>query len=310
MPFHLSSDQKSKFDRDGYLVIPSFLAANTVNQLLQRSHELLRDFSLDGHPMTTFSTEDDDDSNKGKGKGKGKGTAPSDDYFLDSGDKVRFFFEVDSFTQGKLNRPKELAVNKIGHSLHTEDAAFRRATLENEDIQNLVRDLGLHQDPRVVQSMVICKQPGIGGAVTVHDDSTFLYTSPRSAAGLWFPLEDATATNGCLSFVPGSHKVNNITHRLERIDGGKQGTAIREIEGMKDVKNPDWTAPDVNWVSEPVKAGDLVLIHGSVIHRSEKNTSPNSRFVYTFHIIDGHCEWPETNWLQPAPGKPFSKLFQ
>lgn len=37
-----------------------------------------------------------------------------DDYFLESGDKIRFFFEPAAFGQdGKLNRPKELAVNKV-----------------------------------------------------------------------------------------------------------------------------------------------------------------------------------------------------
>lgn len=37
-----------------------------------------------------------------------------DDYFLTSGDKIRYFFEPDAFTaEGKLNRPKELAVNKV-----------------------------------------------------------------------------------------------------------------------------------------------------------------------------------------------------
>lgn len=54
--------------------------------------------------------------------------------------------------------------------------------------------------------MVICKQPSIGGAVPSHNDSTFLYTSPPSATGLWFALEDCTPSNGCLSFMPGSHR--------------------------------------------------------------------------------------------------------
>ena len=41
-------------------------------------------------------------------------------------------------------------------------------------------------------------------AVTPHRDSTFLYTDPPSALGLWIPLEDCTLENGCLQFVPSS----------------------------------------------------------------------------------------------------------
>jgi hypothetical protein len=46
----------SKFNRDGYLVIPAFLPPETVTLLRQRVTQLLADFSLEGHPMTKFST--------------------------------------------------------------------------------------------------------------------------------------------------------------------------------------------------------------------------------------------------------------
>lgn len=56
------------------------------------------------HPMTQFVGTSDPASKKHVG----------DDYFLESGDKIRFFFEPAAFGQdGKLNRPKELAVNKV-----------------------------------------------------------------------------------------------------------------------------------------------------------------------------------------------------
>ncbi len=98
-----------------------------------------------------------------------------DDYFLGSGDKIRFFFEVDAFgPDGKLNRPKELSVNKMGHALHELDPAFREVTLQNERLKQLARELDFHKDPVVLQSMVIFKQPGIGGDVPEHNDSTFL----------------------------------------------------------------------------------------------------------------------------------------
>jgi hypothetical protein len=74
----------------------------------------------------------------------------------------------------------------------------------------LAKELGEHVSPRVLQSMIICKQPKIGGkgasddpgfelsVVPCHNDSTFLYTDPPSAVGAWVALEECTANNGCL----------------------------------------------------------------------------------------------------------------
>lgn len=143
--------------------------------------------------------------------------------------------------------------------------------------------------------MTILKPPEIGGAVFPHDDSTFLYTEPKSAVGLWLPLEDCDVENGCLSFVPGSHKKNPVVKRLVRAAGG--GTEMIRIPGRENEPEVDWMAEDVEWVSMPVEVGDLVLIHGSVIHRSERNLSQRSRYIYTFHIIEGPpAVWDEKNW--------------
>ena len=48
----------------------------------------------------------------------------------------------------------------------------------------------------------------------------FLYTDPPSAVGFWFALEDCTTLNGCLSFVPGSHKTSPIPKRFVRTETG------------------------------------------------------------------------------------------
>jgi ectoine hydroxylase-related dioxygenase (phytanoyl-CoA dioxygenase family) len=60
-----------------------------------------------------------------------------------------------------------------------------------------------------------------------------------------------------------------------------------------------------------VKAGSLVLIHGNLLHKSEKNLSQKGRIIYTFHIIEGAegFEYDERNWLQP-PKEGFTKLYQ
>merc|ERR1712093_375572 len=298
-PSVLSSDQVKQFYDDGYLTIPDFFSQETCKQLLDRSKTLLKDFDVSDHPMSQFKTGDADHV--------------GDDYFIDSGDKIRFFFEPDAFdTSGKLTKPKERSINKIGHGLHERDPAFRDFTLANQRLKTLAKELAYHKDPKVLRSMIICKQPEIGGEVPSHDDSTFLYTDPPSALGFWFALEDCTTSNGCLSFLPGSHKLNKpIAKRFVRRDpSGVGGCAFETLvpaETLDEETKPggkrDWKGSRYaeDWRVGECKAGTLVLIDGAVIHASERNKSQKSRFIYTFHMIEGQARYDDKNWLQPTP---------
>jgi phytanoyl-CoA hydroxylase len=213
---------------------------------------------------------------------------------------------------GALIKPKARAINKIGHYLHALSPPF--ASLLGPSMTHspaaIARSIGF-QIPQCLQSMIICKQPEIGGAVPPHQDSTFLYTDPPSAVGFWYALEDATAENGCLSFLPGSHKSAEVGKRFVRRADGK-GTEFVENEGKRFPVGEEYggkggEGEEAEYVLGEVEAGTLVLIHGNLLHKSEKNVSEKGRIIYTFHVIEGEAKYDERNWLQP-PNDGFTKL--
>ena len=274
----LTKAQKDAYERDGFLVLRDFCAPEECAALRQRATELVAAFDPN-EVVSIFSTRAQ--------------TRSSDDYFLASGDQIRFFFEENAFAENGLPRQsKELSINKIGHALHDYDPVFARFS-RSPALAELAADLGYRQ-PALAQSMYIFKQPRIGGEVTCHQDATFLYTEPLTVTGFWFALEDATRENGCLWVLPGGHKLG-LKARFLRATGG--GTTFETYDAAP------W--PDGNLLPLEVPAGALVVLHGLLPHLSHANLSPRSRHAYTLHLLETDALYPADNWLRRAPNKPW-----
>jgi len=269
-------DRARDFERQGFLVLPGFVTAQACDALKARAEALVADFQPE--TVSVFTTHEQ--------------TRTSDEYFLSSGDKVRFFFEENAFRpDGSLRQDKALSINKLGHAMHDLDPVFERFS-RTPELAALASELGLTQ-PLLLQSMYIFKQPFIGGEVNSHQDSTFLYTEPATCLGFWFALEDATLENGCLWALPGGHTLG-LKKRFVRAEGG--GTAFQVLDSTP--------LPEEGMVPLEVKQGTLVVLHGLLPHKSGANTSPRSRHAYSLHLIDATARYPEDNWLRRAPDMP------
>jgi phytanoyl-CoA hydroxylase len=273
----LTPAQLNQYEADGYLVLEDFVGHEACDRLRSRAAALVEDFKPEA-VASIFSTRAQN--------------RLTDDYFLESSDKIRFFFEEDAFLpDGRLKQTKERSINKIGHALHELDpefSSFSRAT----SIRQLVDDLAI-KNPLLLQSMYIFKQPRIGGEVSCHQDSTFLFTDPFDIAGLWFALENSTLENGCLWAMPGGHKLGLKSRWIRDGDGG-----------MKFEVFDDTPWQEEKLVPLEVKKGSLIILHGLLPHKSLANRSERSRHAYTLHVISGDCSYPETNWLQRSADNP------
>src|SRR5256885_5425384 len=277
----LNKDQLSAYDREGFIVLKGFVSPEACVRLRGRAVELVRDFDPSG-VVSIFSTHEQ--------------TRTSDDYFLQSGDQIRCFFEEHAFNpEGTLKQSKEQSINKIGHALHDLDPVFDRFS-RTPQIEKLVASLGFIK-PLLLQSMYIFKQPRIGGEVTCHQDATFLYTEPLKMVGLWFALEDATIENGCLWAIPARHG-HGLKSRFLRAEGG--GTRFEVFD------DSPW--PEENLVPLEVGKGSLIVLHPLAPHLSRENKSAKSRHAYTLHIIDASVNYPQENWLQRSVEMPFKLL--
>ena len=260
------------FAENGLAVFPGAVSPDQLDLFRSAVDELVDDFDPEG-VRTVFSTDDQSHARS--------------DYFLTSGDKTRYFLEdgaVDA--TGEIVGDKRRALNKIGHAMHDLDpkiAAFCRS----DGFVNAAAAVAM-TSPRLLQSMIIFKNPEVGGEVNTHTDHTFLWTEPQSVNGFWVAADDATQENGCLWALPGGHTIP-VKERFQRAPSG---------DATEMIVLDDTPYPEEGWVPLEVEAGTIIALHGSLPHRSAPNLSPKPRLAFTLHCVEAEAEYPATNWLQ------------
>lgn len=262
------------YRRDGFLVLPGFVAEDECLRLREHALRLAEQLAAEAPRPSVFTAD-------------GTARHADDSWFLGSGARMRCFYEKDAFrADGTLRDAPHLCLNKLGHAMHDLDPVFG-AFSRTAALAQAAQAIGM-RDPRLLQSMYIFKQARIGGEVGCHADHTYLWTEPRSVVGFWFAIDDATVENGCMWALPGGHRIPVKERSRLSADGRAAVTDRLDAEPY----------PSEGFVPLEAPRGTLVLLDGALPHRSGPNDSDKPRHAYTLHAIEGWTDYLADNWLR------------
>ncbi len=144
-------------------------------------------------------------------------------------------------------------------------AAFAR----NSKMLEIVRGL-LGPRIRLFRDQMLLKPPG-GQEKPLHQDPSYFRVFPEDdLVTAWCALDDATVDNGCMCYVPGSH-------RFGIFEVGKDPD--RPVHHVPDTRGIDLPPP----IQCPVPAGSVIFHHGCSLHNSHANQTDTWRRAVILH---------------------------
>lgn len=128
---------------------------------------------------------------------------------------------------------------------------------------------------RFWHDQLFCKPAKHGGGVAWHQDySYWTRTIPMKHLTCWTGLDDATIDNGCLYYVPESHKWGLIQkpELAGEMDGLKKFLTEEQLEQFRPVPIP-------------LKKGHAAFHHPLMVHGSYENRSERSRRAFVLNVF-------------------------
>ena len=147
----------------------------------------------------------------------------------------------------------------------------------------------------VMRQLMQTRLPGIypgGTGVRMDHPAEDTYLSPwhqeypynltsDNAVTLWLPLVDVSERNGCLLVAPGSHGLGALPVRVrDALNARRNANETLEIDGL------EAALARHSAVSVPADAGDAVVFHTFLLHRSQPNRSAATRWTLQARYFD------------------------
>ena len=156
-----------------------------------------------------------------------------------------------------------------------QDNEKMRKLIVDRRLGKMAAELAGVEGIRIWHDQALNKQPWANPTGWHLDNPYWSYYS-RQTLSIWVALDDATLENGCLYFLPGSHK----TATFENVGIGENIGDIFRVY-------PDWAT--IEAVPAPMKAGSCSFHNGLLAHAAGPNMTPGWRRAMTCGYMPDGC---------------------
>lgn len=215
----------------------------------------------------------------------------------------KFFYE---FHSNESSDPNTILFHSLGHWRIT--PGFHDVLWNPRFVVPASQLLGCRA-VRFWHDQLFCKPARHGGVVAWHQDySYWTRTTPLQHLTCWVGLDDARADNGCLQYIPGSHKWD----LLEKIE------LAGDMDSLADLLTPKQRQAYQNRVAVELPVGYATFHHPKLVHGSYENHSDQPRRAFVINVFaDGtrsDSDEPLLTGVPPIPkgtemGGPFFPLL-
>jgi ectoine hydroxylase-related dioxygenase (phytanoyl-CoA dioxygenase family) len=131
-------------------------------------------------------------------------------------------------------------------------------------------------DPVALSSSVLfIKEPQTGSHVTWHQDATYMGLEPDDFVTAWIALTPSTVENGCVSVIPGTHRLGIVKH-TDAYGADNILTRGQYVD-----------VDDSSAVDLVLAPGQMSLHHPHLVHGSQPNRSDDRRVGVAFQSYLG-----------------------
>ena len=153
-----------------------------------------------------------------------------------------------------------------------------------------------HKAVRFWHDQLFCKPARHGGVVAWHQDYSYWTRSvPMQHLTAWVGLDDALEENGCLQYIPRSHRWGLLD----------KPSLTGEMEGLKSFLTVEQVRALKNPVPIEMEKGYATFHHPLLVHGSFENLSENPRRAFVLNVIaDGTSSDSDEPLLEGVPTVP------